>query len=313
MTSIRSILVLGAGELGASLLASIEKYASYLETKPIISVLLGPSSRTDEIAGLNISIIRHDLAKLDAMGLATVMQPYDAVVSCTGFGAGGGTQLKIAQAALAARVRRFIPWQFGVDYDAIGRGSGQDLFDEQLEVRELLRSQTGQRKTDWVIVSTGVFTSFLFEDAFGVVQGAITQARNPSWPITVTALGSWGNGLTVTSVEDIGRLTARVLLDPNVHNQVVYLSGDTISYDRLASVVQKVTGKEVRRALMTQEALEDKVLRNPTTINKYLVAFGRGRGVSWPLAGTYNAQAGIQTMNIETWLKRQLQARGIQV
>jgi hypothetical protein len=70
--------------------------------------------------------------------------------------------------------------QFGGDYDAIGRGSAQPLFDIQLDVRDLLRAQT---KTEWVIVSVGIvskplsytvvmltaiqFTSFVFEPMFG--------------------------------------------------------------------------------------------------------------------------------------------------
>ena len=91
-----------------------------------------------------------------------------------------------------------MPWQFGVDYDVLGKGSAQDLFNEQLEVRELLRAQ---RATEWIIISTGMFTSFLFEPAFGVVD----LANN-----TVNALGSWDTQVTVTTPEDIGMLTATV-------------------------------------------------------------------------------------------------------
>ena len=78
--------------------------------------------------------------------------------NCVGFAAGPGTQRKLAHAALDSGVKRYFPWQFGVDYDAIGRGGPQDLFDEQLDVRELWR---GQDRTEWVIVSTGMFNSFI--------------------------------------------------------------------------------------------------------------------------------------------------------
>jgi hypothetical protein len=46
---------------------------------------------------------------------------------------------------LSAGVKRYLPWQFGVDYDVIGRGSAQTLFDEQFDVRDLLRGQRGER------------------------------------------------------------------------------------------------------------------------------------------------------------------------
>lgn len=108
-----------------------------------------------------------------------------------GFAAGSNIQIKIARAVLEACVTRFLPWQFGVDYDVIGRGSAQDLFDLQLEVRDLLR---GQDRTEWVIVSTGMFTRFLFEKFFGVVDLNLPLVR---------ALGSWETAVTVTTPEDI--------------------------------------------------------------------------------------------------------------
>lgn len=86
------------------------------------------------------------------------------------------------------------PGQFGISYDDIGRQSSQNLFDAQLDVRDLLR---GQRSISWVIVSTGVFTSFLFEPMFDVVD----LGRG-----TITALGSWENRVTTTSPADIGRV-----------------------------------------------------------------------------------------------------------
>jgi hypothetical protein len=140
------------------------------------------------------------------------------VIGCTGFVAGSGIQRKLAHAVLDASVKRNFPWQFGVDYDVIGRGSAQDLFDEQLDVRDLLRSQD---RTEWVIVSTGMFTSFLFEPSFDVVD----RAQN-----TVHALESWDTAVTVTTPEDIGTLTAEILFaEPRVVNRIVYTAGDTIS------------------------------------------------------------------------------------
>lgn len=84
-----------------------------------------------------------------------------------GFVAGAGTQIKITRAVLEAGVSRYFPWQFGVNYDVVGKGSGQPVWDEQYDVRTLLREQN---TTQWVIVSTGMFTSFLFEPAFDVVN-----------------------------------------------------------------------------------------------------------------------------------------------
>lgn len=148
---------------------------------------------------MSVDIVRADLATDTVEELARVLEPFPIVICCTGFVGGPGTQRKITEAVLAAGVQRYVPWHFGVDYDVVGRGSGQTVWDEQLDVREMLRAQS---RTHWTIVSTGMFTSFLFEPSFGLVDlehGA------------VNALGSWDNRLTVTIPEDVGRLTAAIL------------------------------------------------------------------------------------------------------
>lgn len=148
--------------------------------------------------------------------------------------------------------------QFGGDYDRIGRGSAQTLFDEQLDVRELLR---GQSRMDWVIVSAGMFTSFLFEPAFGLVNAERT---------VVSAIGSWENRITVTSPHDIGRLTAEIVLAcPDIQG-VVYVAGDTVSTGQLADVVENAKGEKVVRRLRTITQLEDDLAAAPDdTMCKY--------------------------------------------
>ena len=135
-----------------------------------LSVLLRPEGncaddlrKREQAAELRLSGVRvvfGDLAQDAESALASTFGQFNIVIGCTGFVAGRSIQLKLARAVLAGGVKRYLPWQFGVDYDVIGKGSAQDLFDEQLEVRHLLRSQ---KVTEWLIISTGMFTSFLFE------------------------------------------------------------------------------------------------------------------------------------------------------
>jgi hypothetical protein len=139
-----------------------------------------------ELRDLGSEVMGLDLAS-DEASLAKLFEEYDTVLNCSGFVAGPGTQFKISSAVLAAKVKRYFPWQFGVDYDIVGRGSGQPVFDEQYAVRQLLRSQ---QNTEWVIISTAMFTSFLFEPAFDVVNMERKLIR---------ALGSWEIKVTVTS------------------------------------------------------------------------------------------------------------------
>lgn len=201
------ILVLGAGELGISVLQAISSHPQIINNKSHISVLLRSASPTTPakrkqlsiISSLNVSILTADIASSSLSQLIAIFNQYHTIISCTGFAAPPGTQVKTAQAILNARVRWHIPWQFRLDYDAIGRGSGQDLFDEQLDVRDLLRREENA-ETEWIIFSTGLFMSFQFNPDFVVDL----QRRK------VTALGSWNHTVTVTDVTDIGAITARV-------------------------------------------------------------------------------------------------------
>lgn len=202
---------------------------------------------------LSVGVLSADIIKDPVEELAGHFRRFDTVISCVGFVAGAGAQFKITRAVLNAGVKRYVPWQFGVDYNAIGKGSAQDLFDEQLDVRALL---CAQERTEWLVISTGMFTSFLFEPAFGVVD----LARN-----TVHALGSWDTQVTVTTPKDIGLLTARILFTrQRLANRVVFVAGDTLSYGQLADQVDAALDRKVHRIEWTVKKLNDDLAAAPT-------------------------------------------------
>jgi hypothetical protein len=301
-----SILVLGAGELGTQVLHSLTTHPSLATSnpKPKITLLLRPltlssssPTKQSELASYrasNIALLPGDIATATESSLATLFAPFDTIISCTGMALPPGTQLKITRAVLAAgsSVRRYFPWQFGVDYDAIGLASAQDLFDEQLAVRELLRGQT---EVEWVIVSTGMFMSFLFEEAFGVVD-----LRGGK----VTALGSWENRLSVTAVEDIGRVVAELVLVEVNEKGVVFVAGDTVSMGRLADVVDGLLGTKVERSVKTVGQLGQELRNAPDDVmGKYRTVFAAGVGVSWDTESTFNAKRGMDMVLVEDWAK----------
>lgn len=294
----QGILVIGAGELGISVLNALSRRQRSDRDEHGITVLLRPSSVPDrvrlrsDLAAEGIAIEEADVSVASVAQLVAIMSRFHTVVSCIGFAAGPGTQRKLTEAALAAGVPRYVPWQFGCDYDAIGRGSPQNLFDEQLDVRDLLRAQ---RNTEWIIVSTGMFTNFLFEPSFGVVDLSEPAAH---------ALGSWDTEVTVTTADDIGALTAEILyFTTSFANQVVYVAGDTLSYGELADVVERVVGAPVKRAAWTVDHLLGELEKRPAdTMAKYRAVFAQGAGVAWPKESSFNAVNGFPTTGTEAWL-----------
>ncbi|WP_144958908.1 aromatic alcohol reductase [Pseudomonas oryzihabitans] len=311
-TATQSILVLGAGELGLPVLRNLARLA---KEKPgsKVSVLLRQSTLDSQDAGkkrelgelraLGVALVAGDLVKDSIAELAAVFARFDTVIGCAGMVAGRETPMKLARAALASGVKRYFPWQFGVDYDVIGRGSPQDLFDAQLEVRELLRAQS---QTEWVIISTGMFTSFLFEPAFEVVD-LVTD--------TVRALGSLDTQVTLTTPEDIGRLTAEIVFfEPRFRNEIVYVAGDTLAYGELAGLLERVLQRPFSTQVWTLPQLLDELEKEPDEqlkhIWKYRAVFAQGRGVAWPMETTFNARHGFPVTSAEQWAREHLVEAG---
>lgn len=300
-------LVLGAGELGMAILRHLAprqqaagRALAVLVTPRSISAPT-PAQAQDHAAlrALDVQLVPFDLVERSHEELVALLRRFDTVIGCTGFVAGPGTQTRLTQAVLDAGVRRYIPWQFGVDYDIVGKGSGQPVFDEQFDVRGMLRAQG---TTEWIIVSTGMFTSFLFEPAFGIVD---LDAG------TVRGLGSWATQVTVTTPDDIGCSTAALLFDtPRIANQVVFLASDTVSYGQLADIVESVTGRRVERTLLTLAALQADLDKGPDDLMaRYRLAFARGDGMAWNKEVTYNVQHGMPTMDIRAWLENRPDCR----
>ncbi|MBP2167107.1 hypothetical protein J2125_000299 [Erwinia toletana] len=297
----QNILILGAGELGMAMLAG---FIRQRQQHPALrlSVLLRPASLTNphpasqarlkQFAEWGVTVITADFARQTTAELSHCFAPFDAIINCSGFVGGAGTQLKITRAVLDAGVARYFPWQFGVDYDQIGKGSGQPVWDEQLAVREILRAQ---QQTQWVIVSTGMFTSYLFEPSFGIVDWQ--QQR-------IYAPGAADYALTLTTPEDIGQLTAQIFChQPAFNNAVVYIAGDTLTYRQLTRVLSEHYGVPFTLQVLSHQSLQQTAAATPGDLAAaYRLAFARAEGVAWEKADSFNARHGIEVTDVAQWL-----------
>ncbi|KAF2094261.1 hypothetical protein NA57DRAFT_25285, partial [Rhizodiscina lignyota] len=323
-----SILILGAGELG---MAMLRAFSMRNEPSWEITVLLRPETanlpqQAPKIAPIyalpgDVKILPCDLLESSQSELASEFKRFDVIVGCTGYdqnsaGTGAGLQRKIANAVLEAEtVKLYLPWQFGVEYDLFGHGDAGGLFDEQKDIRKLLREAvaSGRTKTEWIIVSTGIFMSYLFSSFWGVV----TRSDNgDGW--VVNALGSWDVSTTVTTPEDIGTATAEIVYTAltdtpegnELKNRAVYIAGDTVSYAQLINIVRDATGQPTRKGEELKiPLLEERMKQKPEDIlNKYRVAFGRGKGVSWDKASTFTHKHGISVQDARSWAADHLRA-----
>ncbi|KAK5688399.1 hypothetical protein LTS10_000377 [Elasticomyces elasticus] len=295
MASPTSVLVLGAGELGIEVLRSLATHPARNGAALTVLKRASYTNTSDELNKLGVRVQHADVVASSEENVAKIFSAYDVIISCNGMTLPPDTQLKLTKAAIRAGVKRYFPWQFGLSYDTLGRGTSQNLFDAQLDVRDLLRGQTTMQ---WVIVSTGIFTSFLFEPAFDVVN--IKQK-------TMTALGSWNNRITATSPVDIGRVVAELVFAcSNVHG-ITYVAGDTISMQELADTVDLALETKLQRKVATVQQLEAELQADPENgAKKYRAVFAAGVGTAWEKADTFNAARCMSMQTVQEWTEQHL-------
>ncbi|KAK0642076.1 isoflavone reductase family protein [Cercophora newfieldiana] len=299
-----SILIIGAGELGNAVLDALLSHPNRTTTK--ISLLRRPSTLTSSdpavqqentrLTDLGITLEPGDFVNSPVPELASTFRNYHTIIQCSGFGLPPGTQSRVTDAVLEAGVPRYFPWQFGLDYPAIGKGSAQDLFDEMLAVREKLAAQT---KTKWTVVSTGLFMSFLFEKGFGVVD--LDEKK-------VMALGGWEKRVTLTAAGDIGRVVAEMVFGEDVErttlDKVVFVAGDTVTYGEVADVLERVIGGEWEKSVLDMEGVRRELERAPEDgMTKYRGVFAAGRGTAWDVDRTWNHARGMKLVGLEEYLR----------
>lgn len=296
MSISRSILVIGAGELGTYVLQALAYHPHRQDTT--ISVLLRESSinakepskaeRIESFRKLGITCTPSDLTLDSEEKLASIFTKFEVVICCTGYMAQSGLQIKISKAVFAAQVPYYIPWQFSMDYEAIGRESG--MFDEQLDVKELLRSQNTTR---WLALATGVVTSVIFPP----VEGLVDMENK-----VVYGSENWDNRFVITTTKDVGRFTAEIVLGPERDavfvNGPVYIAGDTASYRDVANAMEEVTGEKFTRKLFTQKEAQDDLRENLTVGNICRSAFAQGKSFLFDPKDLWVPRAPLETTTL---------------
>ena len=68
--------------------------------------------------------------------------------------------------------------------------------------------------------------------------------------------------------------------------------------------VDSVLDRKVRRVERSVPVLKDELAKDP--IKKYRVVFAEGKGVSWDVGNTFNAQRGIEVLSVEQWAREHL-------
>ena len=188
-------------------------------------------------------------------------------------------------------MRRFVPSEFGFDESAmdVEHSPLQSLLDNKRRVRQAMIAGG----VDWTVILVGASWS-----------GSSTQPSSASTSTTTLSppRGSRSAAITLTSLRDIGLLTATALLDDNTRNSVLRL-GKPITYGEAADIVDLVhdsTAHSVRRSPMTRrvksiDERQREVCANPANLPaRFAILLAGQLGIAWPEEQTYSHQKSYQ-------------------
>jgi len=183
----------------------------------------------------------------------------DVLVSCLSHIASREENDVYAKVAIEAGVKVYFPTEYGLDHRQ--KDFAHEVWDNKKEHEQLAR-KLGEGKTKVVCVYTGHF----MEDAIGPWFGLDTKHG------VYTSVGHPTAKVTLTSKTDIAfslvRLAILATENPSEVPDKVRISGDAVSYQKIADVMSKESG----------ETITVKVIESPSHFFEDLEEKNHGKG-----------------------------------
>jgi uncharacterized protein YbjT (DUF2867 family) len=136
----------------------------------------------------------------------------------------------LLEAATAARVQRFIPSDFSLDFTKTTPGTNRNL-----DLRREFHAKLEASGIEWTTVLNGCFMEVVTDRQMPLI--------NDSWH-RITHFGSVDQKMDVTTVPDVAAYTAAVAADPNPKPKFLRIAGDTFTAKDLAGVMSKLRGEQ---------------------------------------------------------------------
>ncbi|KAK2739684.1 hypothetical protein FQN57_006518 [Myotisia sp. PD_48] len=240
--SITKVALAGAtGNLGPAILKQL------LSAGFQVSVLTRQTS-SHSFPSPSVTVIPVDYQSIDS--LTKALTGHDAVVSTLSI-EGLGAQSNLIEAAVKAKVQRFIPSEFGGDL-SIEKTSQNPIFKYKVDAQAALRKASSESDLSYTFIYSGPFLDW------GIMVGFILNVKEKS-----INLYDGGERLFSTStLEDVGKAVVAVLKNPEqTKNRAVRIQSTATSLKQLAEKGKKATGgaegwteKEVSIKQLEEEA-----------------------------------------------------------
>lgn len=216
-----------AGNLGSLIALNLRKRD--VAVKALVRPGTAPS-RTQKLRDAGVTIAEVDMADVPALtntikGATTVVSALqglrDVIVDVQG---------NVLEASVAAKVQRFIPSDFALDFTKCAPGSNRNL-----DLRREFHAKLDESGINWTSVLNGAFMELMTTGQLPII--------NDSWH-RIMHFGSADQKLDYTTIPDTAAYTAAVAADPSPTPKFLRIAGSSINAKELAATVTEIRGEQ---------------------------------------------------------------------
>jgi uncharacterized protein YbjT (DUF2867 family) len=212
-----------AGRLGSLIALDLRK------RNVAVKALVRPgtaASRTQTLRDAGVTIAEVEMTDIPALtetlkGASTVVSALQGLRDVM-----LGVQGALLNAAVAAKVQRFIPSDFALDFTKTKPGSNRNL-----DFRREFHAKLEESGIKWTSILNGAFME--------LVTGGQIPIINDKWH-RIMHFGSADQKLDVTTVPDVAAYTAAVAADPNITPKILRIAGDSFNAKDLSAITTRL-------------------------------------------------------------------------
>ncbi|ESZ96662.1 hypothetical protein SBOR_2921 [Sclerotinia borealis F-4128] len=216
-----------AGNLGSLIALSLR------ERNVAVKALVRPgtaASRTQKLRDAGVTIVEVDMSDVQALtetitGAKTVVSALQGLRDVM-----LGAQGNILEASVAAKVQRFVPSDYSLDFTKCEPGSNRNL-----DLRREFHAKLNASGIEWTSVFNGAFMELMTSGQMPII--------NDKWH-RILYFGNPDQKLDYTTIPDAAAYTAAVAADPSSTPKFLRIAGSSINAKELAAVVTKIRGEQ---------------------------------------------------------------------
>lgn len=187
----------------------------------------------------NVTVKEVDYESLEA--LTEVLGGQDAVVSTLGAPA-LAKQLRLVEAAAAAKVQRFIPSEFGSNTSQSAKVAQFPVFADKITVQEALKKEAAASRLTYTLVHNGAMLDW------GLRINWIANVKEKS----ITLHDGGNRVFSASTLPAIGQAVAGVLKHPEeTKNRTVFIQSIATTLKNISEVGQKATGAPWKESVVS--------------------------------------------------------------